>query len=268
MRDKASQPASEMRETAIRSPAFDHANPAANEPLQAGAPGLSRTTSPAQPDWTDWQPPGPAIPPHQLTRVCEGCQTLNRDTAQYCRHCARKLLPPGVAEPAETATGEPNGRPEPHLALDEWPPVRKSRGSRTARRVLGIPVPPGVDASIVWLLLVLAVSHGAFVLWYLGRSAMQNQAPSLPASTVRQPSTEPESRTAAATLPPPATTLPPPAAPVIEARREPDPPQASEARVAEPATPAPRLQEQVQEDPAPAPSASPVETAAAAPAAE
>ena len=100
---KAGQLIPGTSEALLRSPSSDRAaEPAANEPLPKDVSPWSQAAS-SQPDWTDWQPPGPAIPPHQLTRVCDACQTLNRDTAQYCRHCARKLLPQSVGEAAVTA---------------------------------------------------------------------------------------------------------------------------------------------------------------------
>jgi hypothetical protein len=222
MSDAVLQVKPDTGETVGSEPVLDPAaDVAANEPLQSPDSTASKTTR-GRPDWTDWQPPAPAIPPQQLTRVCSVCQTLNRDTAHYCRHCARKLLPQVGEEATRTPTNAAAAQQVASTSVDAWPPVRVQPRRKAPRRVLGIPVPAGVDVSIVWLLIGLAFLHLSFVLWYLGRSTTPVVPLSDPATGAWKAATAPEMP--AQTVAPPAQSDP---AVATQAEREPSPSSAN-----------------------------------------
>lgn len=143
---------------------------AANESLHVNSPSAPAARSAVQMRWL--AAARRAIPPHQLTQVCGACQTLNRDT--------RDLLPSLRAQAVAThrrragrgASDQANARRALQPSLDGWPPVSAKRRPGS-RRVLGIPVPAGVDVSIVWLLIGLALLHVMFAYMDASRVASE-----------------------------------------------------------------------------------------------
>lgn len=134
-----------------------------------------------------------------MTKFCESCHTPNRDRARYCCGCAGKFsgirsgtttFDTTVSEPRWLQTASPSLLPLNAAVL-------KQKSQRAPRRIGFIPVPHGVDVSIVWLLIVLALLYGAFVFWYLGRSAMSGPTLSSAISSLLQSANLPTERTEA-----------------------------------------------------------------------
>ena len=101
-----------------------------------------------------------------MTKYCDACHTPNRDRAKFCRGCAGKFsgirfdAAAFVATMPDTRTGSRrrkrrrvNSRPAPAVDLD---PRRSIRSRR----------PPGIDISLVLLLIFLLLAAAAFVYWH------------------------------------------------------------------------------------------------------
>ena len=73
--------------------------------------------------------------------------------------------------------------------------AHEPRRKEAWRRFSRMPVPAGIDASMVWLLITLALLPVAFVLWYLGRSGTQDPPLSHPDPGLWRSTTFLESKT-------------------------------------------------------------------------
>ncbi len=96
-----------------------------------------------------------------MARICSACQTINRDAAKYCRGCAVKFSSAGAAL-----------APLPRPAFIAPAAAQRRSGIDPApRRFAGIPVPQGLDVSVVWAAALMVLACAAFVLWYAGRAS-------------------------------------------------------------------------------------------------
>ena len=104
-----------------------------------------------------------------MTKFCSSCHTENRDSARFCRGCTGKFS--GIKTPA---TAFDSTRRD--AVLVDAPPetgkisalaAHPQRPSGPRRRWL--PALAGMDVSVLWLVLALAVLQGSFVLWYWTR---------------------------------------------------------------------------------------------------
>lgn len=156
-----------------------------------------------------------------MTKYCDSCHTSNRDRANYCRGCAGKFVGLDLHDGAYASTSRDAIEPPRSMppALGAPRAVAQARGRPAAPRRGGwIPVPHGVDGSIVWLLIVLAGLHGAFILWYLNRPSPRAELSARREALVKAPAVSTDC------APPPSAGVPAPTpSPALVVARAPIP---------------------------------------------
>ena len=173
-----------------------------------------------------------------MSVVCGVCQTVNRDTAKFCRGCTSRLsvapVEAGSAAVTEGPAAPPIPPPRPWAALLRVPPALRD---------------------VLLLAAVLVLLFAGFTLWYWRHSSVR-QSPPRPAAAVVAPRTE------ALPVRPTAPKAPPAAA---TASPDPDPLTPAEAAIlAEPPTVVPMPIRPPRQASGPARAAPPVRAASAA----
>lgn len=165
-----------------------------------------------------------------MTKYCHSCHISNRDNARYCRGCAGKFSGRDSRDGGFESTFRDSSAELPtSMRLDLAPPksVAATRARLALPRRIGrIPVPHGVDVSIMWLVIVLASMQGAFILWYLNRQSPRGVTVAQHAVLSKPPmtGTATASAPAAARIASVSHPVAPPTAPAAVLLGEPSPP--------------------------------------------
>jgi hypothetical protein len=103
-----------------------------------------------------------------MAQTCGACQTLNRDAAIYCRHCARKL---------SAASCDPGVRNAPPLPR-HLPPAPQRARPRAGTGLVALA--KRLDPPALWVSLLLLLWSAAFVVWHVSRTHAQRPVPARP----------------------------------------------------------------------------------------
>lgn len=114
-----------------------------------------------------------------MTKYCDACHAPNRDRAKFCRGCAGKFS--GVRfDAAAFVQTLPDSQAAKSIPTQRAPRVKLS-------------LPPGIDISLVLLIIALPLLAGAFVYWHSSRSPVRAPQIQNPSPVALQPRAEAQS---------------------------------------------------------------------------